>query len=393
MLRTLALQLEHTPIEIDDDLVPYPLPHPDLRFSHFCATLSPSDRSSEAQLWRLGHALFDEILDLNLPEECGALVGAHLTEVRRRDLLEQWLADVVKGSVEEHLRAIASESEGKDTGAKRVFALLSGHQVERACEAALEANDVRLATLVAQAGGDDEYREDIYLQLAKWREYRVDAHISNDYRRVYEVLCGNMGVSEGVAKGDKVDGADTILISAGLDWKRALGIQLWYGSFQSSVATSLEQYQAATVAGNAVAPPLPLYVERPKQSTTTTWRASDEAPSDPLFQLIKIFTDPTHPLESALESRNFGSSPLDCRLPWHLYILFSRVLRRRDFQDRVDMGEDMEEGYEGNSVRADMVTESYAAQLELQGEWTWAAFILLHLELPSKYVSSRRLPC
>ena len=38
---------------------------------------------------------------------------------------------------------------------------------------------------------------------------------------------------------------------------------------------------------------------------------------------------------------------------------------------------------EGNSVRADLMTESYANQLESIGLWQWSIFILLHLELPS----------
>jgi hypothetical protein len=42
-----------------------------------------------------------------------------------------------------------------------------------------------------------------------------------------------------------------------------------------------------------------------------------------------------------------------------------------------------------NSVTADRVTEAYAMQLEAQGEWHWAAFVLLHIELPDRYVIPR----
>lgn len=404
-IATLTLQLAHTPIYLDlDTSIPFPVPHPELRFHHFVSSIPTTDNSPEAQLWQLGHALFDEIDDLSPPEDATAELIARLTEIRRTDRLEKWLEQVVKGAVEEDLRDAAAKEEA-GAGARRVFALLSGHQIERACDAALENGDVRLATLLAQAGGDDEFREDLFLQLAKWREYRVDAHIATAYRRVYEVLCGNVGLSEGLpAKGDRVDATEDIYIADGLDWKRAFGLHLWYGTFQASLASMVSRYETgAQEPSSRTAPPLPLYVEKPSTTSTSddiAWSPSptDSAPTDPLFSFIKLFTDPAHALEDALLPRNFGSSPLDYRLPWHLYILFSRVLRRRDFEDREmisregDQEGDEDIVSEGNSQRADMVTASYANQLEMTGLWQWAVFVLLHLELPERFVPFRFPP-
>lgn len=400
-LRLVQLQLAHTEIELDPPSPSFPsglpaaTPSSSLRFHHFASLSPPSDRTPDASLFRLGHALFDEIPDALVPPDAAADTRRHVLALRRKDRLEAWLADAVKADVEDDLRRAAAGEGAAGTrqgaGARRVFAMLSGHQVERACEAAVEAGDLRLATLLAQAGGDDEFREDVFLQLAKWREYRVEAHVAVSYRKVYELLCGNVGLSEGVAQGDKVDGAPAVHVSEGLDWKRAFGLQLWYGTFQSSVATAVERYEAAAQADKHVAAPFPAYIEKPTSSAststwTTVWAPSKgEAPTDPLFELLKVFTSPTHPLERALLPRNFGSSPTDYRMTWHLYTLLSRVLRRRDFEDRVEVGEDGAD-VEGNSVRADQVAESYAAQLEGEGLWTWAAFVLLHLELPERSV-------
>lgn len=414
-LRNLKLQLSHTPIypASASSSVPFAVPDPSLRFHHFTSSLSASDRSAEANLWRLGHALFDEIEDLEL-EAADAVQDPpkrrYIEEFRRRDLLERWLADVVRGEVEDDLRRQAAQSSAQPSSsssssssaasAKRIFTLLSGHQIERACEAALESGNFRLATLVAQAGGDDAFREDVYLQLAKWREYRVDSHISPEMRRIYELLCGNVGQSEGRQTGDRTDDAMELHVSDGLGWRRAFGLHLWFGTWRAPVATAMERYEAAYKTEAAhVAAPEPDYIA--VQSTdngtnTVAWRNLDSdpssAPTDPLYQLIKLFTSPTHSLEQALLPRNFGSSPLDYRMTWHLYILFSRVLRRRDFEDRVQVDaeadEDDEMGnaaqdVEGNSVTADRVTEAYASQLELGGMWDWAVFVLLHLELPA----------
>jgi len=82
---------------------------------------------------------------------------------------------------------------------------------------------------------------------------------------------------------------------------------------------------------------------------------------------------------------------LDSSLPWHLYIILSRCMRVRDFADRGDPGvrrtspssshDDAEEtGVEGHSPSADLLTSSYAFQLEEQGMLQEAVFVLLHLE-------------
>ncbi|ORY52187.1 nuclear protein 96-domain-containing protein [Leucosporidium creatinivorum] len=389
-LRLLTLQLSHTTIlpGPTSSSIPSAIPSPSLRFSHFLSTLPTTSHSEEANLWRLGQALFDEIPQLAIPSTFGSEERRYVEEeVRRRRRVEGWLEEVVRGEVEDELRSLASGG-SKAEGVRRVFTLLSGHQIERACEAALEAGDLRLATLVAQAGGDDEYREDLYLQLAKWREYKVDSHIDPAYRRVYELLCGNVGVSGGRGKGDKVDGCEEINIAEGLGWKRALGLHLWYGTFQAPIATAVERYEAASSSSSptaAVASPTPSYLP---SSSTTTWAPSNERPQDPLYHLLKLYVSPTHSLSSVLLPTNFSSSPLDYRLSWHLYVLLSRVLRRRDFEDRVQIDQnEMEDGdgegeKEGNSVRADAMTVSYADQVEALGLWEWSTFVLLHLEMP-----------
>lgn len=290
--------------------------------------------------------------------------------------------------MEQDLRSLPSSSApSSSSGAsRRIFHLLSGHQIERAVEASIEAGDLRLATLVAQAGGgDDGFREDLYLQLSKWREYRVDEFVGEERRRVYEVLSGNVGTSEGRKGEGEVEG---FKVAEGLGWKRALGLHLWFGvSVGGSINEAVERFEAALERGE-VAAPLPSYLlsSSSAPTPTTSKDSIDEEPTDPLFQLLKLFTSPLHSLESTLLPRNFGPSPTDYRLPWHLYLLFSRVLRRRDFEDRLELEleEDEQEaqGAEGNSVRADLLTVGYADQLERNGLWEWSVFVLLHLELP-----------
>ncbi|GAA5906896.1 hypothetical protein JCM5296_005560 [Sporobolomyces johnsonii] len=421
-LRLLQLQLSQTqifPSSLTDptssSVVPFASPSPSLRFSHFvnlftspsqspsssAALPAPDPNSLEAQLFKLASCLFDEIPDLALPteEQSNGLeyltpsYGAYVEALRRRDQLSAWLEEAVRAEVDEDLRS--------SSGADRIFAHLTGHQIALACDAALSTSHLRLATLLSQAGSsstDPSFQADLFLQLQKWREYRVDSEIPLAVRKIYELLCGNLGVSEG-RKGSKEDGCEETHVLQGLGWKRAVGMGVWYGlnggsgkegaGGDAGVAEAIRRYEAAFTSDSRVAPPTPSYLLHPSPSSSkeTTWATSaSETPRDPAYHLLKLFTSPTHPLESALSPRNFGASPTDYRLPWHLYMLFSRVLRRRDFEDRVEvdgMGEGMEEGREGNSTRADAVTVAYAAQLEAQGKWEWACFVLLHLELES----------
>ncbi|GAA6038823.1 hypothetical protein JCM8097_002913 [Rhodosporidiobolus ruineniae] len=435
-LRLLKLQLSQTeifpPASSSSSSAPAAVPASSLRFSHFVdlftasssspSSSSPSSSSEEAQLFKLAHALFDEIPDLALPtpstaaseDDLEALTprySATILALRRRAQLSQWLEDAVASEVETDLRALPA-SQLTASGAKRIFALLSGHQLERACAAAVSSGNLRLATLLAQAGSsatDPQFAADVYLQLAKWREYRADSLIDPELRRVYELLCGNLGVSEGRDGGPAEDRAEEIHVLDGVGWKRAVGMGVWYGlrgagaegaegEGDAGVGEAVRRYEAA-LADVRVARPTPAYLSSPPSSAARTWApeekknaAKSDKPQDPAFHLLKLFTSPTHALESALAPRNFGSSPADYRLPWHLYLILSRVLRWRDFEDREDVvagedgdeamgGKDGEERVEGNSVGADGMTVSYAAQLEGMGLWEWAAFVLLHLEL------------
>lgn len=414
--------MAHTLIDVDPvSNIPSASPSLTLRFHHFSslvassppvtpANISPEAQTShrhaveaEEQLWKLGEALFDEIEDLHLaqlrPEDVEG--RQRVIDIRRRYRVEKWLGEVVKREVEEDLRSLASSSGAHKTtsGADRIFTLLTGHQVVRACSSASSSSDLRLATLIAQAsaGGaiDEEFRSDIYLQLVKWREYGVEEWVSTGVRKVYSLLCGEVTgqtVEASIGRGESE--AERIHVMQGLDWKRAFGLHLWYGAGGSGPDASLEhaveRYESAAKEDSVVARPSPSYCISTSTTAAPIPVYTDELPTDPLFHLLKIFTSSTHSLESFLLPTNFGPSSIDYRLPWTLYLLFSRVFRRRDFEDRTVVDQDEmlelmngqdEIAPEGNSVRADMVTESYASQLEATGKWTWAVFVLLHLEL------------
>ena len=396
--KLLSVQLEHTNVELDDEGVPVAYTDFSTRFRHFATSFEHKDRSFEASLWRLGVALFDEI-ELHVPDGAPAATADRIRHMRRKAALSDWLRHTVAGTVETEARSHIAASRR----AALLFSYLSGNQVERAVNAALDAGDLRLATLIAQAGGDEEVRADISEQLLTWRKEGVDAHITRDHRRVYELLSGNVLVSKGTdarTTKDPVDQVSDLPICEGLDWKRAFGLFLWYDSpYEAPLEHAFERYEAQVApsasTGAGIAPPLPWYRESASVGATRLRQLLQKAGGydrDALFELLKLYVDPTYGLEPALNACSFGASNADARLPWHLYNLLSRVLQRRDFGDRIELGlgaDDMHDDEaatdkpktQGNSARADTLASAYATQLELLGRWRWAAFILLHLEL------------
>ena len=261
-------------------------------------------------------------------------------------------------------------------------------------QAAISAGSVKLATLVAQAGGDDDYRADVLSQLKLWKEQRIDAHISEPTRKVYALLAGITDVLEGSGSGPggaRIESCPDVHISGDLDWKRAIGLHLWFGQpIDSSIADVFDSYEAAWTDGRySVAPPLPWYSENAAfVELQKKWNLPPTAEHHPdaLYSMIRLFADPSSCLSTILTPLSFNPSPVDYRLCWHLYVIMSRCLRVRDFLDRGDTGlqfdpqENEDHRVEGHSPSADLLTNSYALQLEQLGMIQEAAFILLHIE-------------
>lgn len=389
--KLLAHNLNNTTIEPDADGVPIATPSRHISFASFASLFPSTDRSFEASFFRLGHALFDT-LDLRLADSVNVDVRNKVTILRRKAALSRWLQSAVAPAVENDVREA-----GDADWAACVFAMLTGHQIEKACDTAFDAGNVKLSTLLAQAGGDDEFKGDLRAQLAIWREQKIDVHINENVRKVYALLAGIVDVLEG-SKGSGIERCPDALLARGLDWKRAFGLHLWFGQpLDASIADAFGAYtdilsDKDEAASLSVASPVPWYAESSSYTAgSSAWKLPGGAePPDAMFSLIKLFANPACSLSQILSPLSFGPSPLDSRLPWHLYIILSRCLRLRDFADRGDPGvrhgreddaeNEAEPEVEGHSPSADLLASSYALQLEQMGMLQEAVFVLLHIE-------------
>jgi nuclear pore complex protein Nup98-Nup96 len=399
-MRLLQLQLAHTEIypschtdpESCTNPVPFASPLPTLRFHHFDklfdTTTTTEEEEEEAQLFKLASHLFDEVNDLGLLDNNNNNKTNLITRLRRKDLLSNWLHNFLLPRVQLKLNNNNSNSNSLE----KIFLLLTSHSLKLACETSLDSSNLRLASLISQIGTvssnstDSQFQTDLEKQLEKWKEFDLTTSsscslVSKEIVKIYELLSGNLENSQ---------------VLQGVEWKAAFAMVLWYSRHdeaqreeeqEEEVSKAIRIYENSwTRSNNKVAPPLPSYL-----TTTTTTNTTTDGPLDPIYHLIKLYTLPTHSLEESLSPLNFGNCSTDYRLPWHLYLMFSRVLRKRDFEDRLslddlddlDDDDDMDQTRtrEGNSVRADQITVSYASQLESLGMWEWSIFVLLHLEL------------
>ncbi|KAH7910133.1 nuclear protein 96-domain-containing protein [Hygrophoropsis aurantiaca] len=380
--RLLQHHLSKTPIIRDEDGIPFADPPPELCFSSFVALYPATDRSYEAHLFRLGSSLFDDI-DLRLGPSITVDVRNRISSIRRKSALSAWLQEAVRPLVDAGLKQLPSTN-----SAALAYAFLTGYQVGKACEVAMDGGNVKLATLLSQASGDFEFREDLKEQLQLWREQRIDAHMDENIRKVYSLLAGILDIVEG-SKGSSLERSSDVDVLKGLDWKRAFGAHLWFSEpMDAPISQVFESYKRSTQESpSRVASPRPWYLETPHSFPhELSFKIPTSAPSDGLFYLIRLHAEPSCSLSQILSPLSFGPSPADYSFPWHLYIVLSRCMRVRDFADRGDAGisrdaEDSDEvRHEGHSPSADLLASSYAQQLEQLGMLQEAIFVLLHIE-------------
>lgn len=306
----LNVKLAHTTFSLDEAGIPQASSLPTLRFSHLESSGVHKD------VFSLGHRLFDPLGLSDLPQDA-TQAAAITSHARRAALLDWWTANL-STSVEQSLRQAPSPLEG-------TFALLTGFQVARATDSAIDQHDFRLATLVSQAGtADATFKTDVHNQLQKWRHLDMSSHIDKPYRAIMSLLAGHEP-------------------PASLDWKRRLACTLFYHSHELGQAL---------------------------QSYVTT----DSGEEDFSYELIKLFCRLSPALEHTLLAERFpGSATVekDC-LAWLTHQLVAKVHRFADFEEE--------------ESSAAQLAVSVAGGLEQCGLWHWAVFVLLHLNSSASYV-------
>jgi hypothetical protein len=328
---------------------------------HAHKTLSLA-RKAEAEVWDLVNVLFSNVpADDHNPieeESDGSDVGSlqSLAMMQRRAAFSAWLQDRTRGSMKQQLTKIAGLS-GKET--ERLLVLLSGHDLESAVMASVACGNVRLATLLASAGKLTPGVNSISEQNQVWKDAGYFDHFEKELLQVYEILGGNV---------------DTSMHIVNNDWKRALGMHLWYVTPNTApVSASVASYLGAVQEGRA---PFP-----------SAWHSAkipgrDDGPADTAFELIRMFCQSEEwetedeKTAAALEAvpdllcpLGLTPDPQDSGFFWHLFCVLQSI---------GVVPEDLTEEAEAAVAR---ITTTYISQLEAIGGLShWAIYVALHIK-------------
>lgn len=378
-LKILELQKKNTKVimdEYEDDGVKVQFPFleldPKTNFSAFSDELSwdqDAHSQREKKVWQLASILFDE------PERKRDKMELEESEeslLRQRELEGKIRKEKLSSFLREQVYEEASrQAQRAESAGRLALALLSTHSIDDACTAISQDGNLRLATLISVIGGSQEMREDFQVQIKIWAERGVLAEIPLEIRALYELLAGNTCFSRGVT--DPVEDITPDFFFAeefGLDWKRAFGLKLWYGTLpEDDISVAVKEYQKDLDT-------YPKNVPKP-----TPWQESGvRAPSkvaeeevDIFWGLLKVYSeDDSFPLESVLSWRDSSLPVTDHRLAWQLRNFFAR-------RAYCDFSRGQTEDELVSPATADRLTIQYAAELELSGHWEWALFALLHI--------------
>ncbi|ETN61956.1 nuclear pore complex protein nup98 [Anopheles darlingi] len=292
-----------------------------------------------AEVWSLLVALWGACEELEEVDE-----SAHLTTMFRRDLLSEWIERVVTDRSQKE-RKLAEKHDYLD----QLLELIRTHKVLEACELAFENNDLQLALLLAQISGGPTTRQLLQHQLSSWQQSEADRFIDPRRLQVFMAIAGIPVMSS-------FHGA--INLFENVDWLKALAMHLWYlAAPTASITDALLGYEQSYESDDYFTlPPVPPYARRYPTSTVS------RPIRDVRFQLLKLYSRRTTPLEPLLNPASHSADPMDYRLSWLLLQSLETL------------------GYlHCSEVTRSQTHTSFALQLEGYGLWQWAIFVLLHL--------------
>ncbi|KAF2020673.1 hypothetical protein BU24DRAFT_456721 [Aaosphaeria arxii CBS 175.79] len=398
---TLKLQKERTKVTLLDN-VPYarlstanaPLDFAEL--AQAMITDSPAS-SHEHKAWQLLSILFDE--DDRQPTDMTPEVFKEHREQFRKEKLSDFWQSIVFTDAERHAQEANSAEE-------KAIAYLSGHNVPDACHALLTGYDLRLATMVAQIGGDQVTRATMSTQIDEWRRLDVLSDMDDTVRALYELVSGNCAQSKGKIGGGRENKLAALSIAKhfNLDWRRAFGLRLWYGILADEpIELAVAQYADALRDGLEEVKPVPWFVE---QDAPMTWNDKDAADrEDILWGILKLYASSKLELaaniEDVLAPQNVSGHPLNARFSFQLFQLFKS--RHDDVDEWTDRRVSMPTDRLVDGVRSsfmssiasvnekdtqakdpltevsDQLTLTYASSLHTPEHWTTAIFVYCHL--------------
>lgn len=308
------------------------------------------------QVWELCVALWGKLPSLDNSEEA----GLHHTIMVRREAVSEWFESVIIPQVRDETADILGKTadiQNSEHHIPAVLAYLSARNLKDACEQALKKGDYYTVMLLSQISGSQTIRQLVNKQLLYWEEVHADKFINKDRLKMFMLVAG-------IPLFSSTHG--TINVCEGLEWKRCFALHLWYiCSPVASVIDALEKYEDSFNSKD----PTKIYARHPDPpyididgDDGVSHIDNEQRIYDLCYHLLKLYSSHSYPLDKLLNPATHTADPLDYRLSWLIFqVLFSL-------------------GYSHLSEYSSAhLHTSFALQLESQGLWHWAIFVLLHL--------------
>ncbi|KAL4230158.1 Nuclear pore complex protein Nup98-Nup96 [Mactra antiquata] len=301
-------------------------------------------------IWDLCVALWGnlpELKDLDIDKD------SYMHQNARREAFSRWLT-AVSGEV---IRKEQEENKYKDQGhLQAILSSLTGHQISLACEYAQKSGDHRLALLLSQAVSAYIPRQIISGYIDEMMELNVENFFHETRLKIYGLLAGKLVLSSSSVSVNACDG---------VDWKRAVGLHLWFGcKADSPIQEAIEMYDRSYHGTmdyeQYCCAPLPPYLEQ-----NTNLESIDDKVKDTCYHILCLYCQRCHQLEQILNPTTSTISHLDYRMSWHL----SQVLQSLSYNHL--------SAYHKASLHI-----NFAFHLESLDLWEWAVFVVLHIENP-----------
>ncbi|XP_052829628.1 nuclear pore complex protein Nup98-Nup96 isoform X1 [Octopus bimaculoides] len=296
--------------------------------------------------WDLCVALWGKPIEL---DRGTANISEYEYHQARKEAFSRWLAETEAETIANEIEKNSTKENGNLLS---ITSHLSGRQIQEACMLAIKNEDNYLALLLAQASGFSKtYKHFMQLQLQNYNQL-AGAHISKERLKIFGLLAGEM-IFETCGQ--------QINVCENMNWKRALGLHLWYACSPTSVIfEALKRYDAAQMGqsqcGKYARSPVPSYLENDDTDCDSV------KIYDTCYHLLQLYVNKAYLLEQTLSPASTTVNHLDYRLSWHL----CQVLQSLQYNHL-------------SQYQKECINHSFAAQLESLGLWEWAIFVLAHI--------------
>lgn len=287
--------------------------------------------------------------------------------------------------------AVVSDDTEESAVYEQLFDLLSCHRIQDAVDVAGDAGLFRLATLVAQVGGDDSVNALVsHLLDQEWQLPSKDGLLPIDtipevLLDIYKIISGKLlelqrpgDLEEEDQVGEVAPEHTSVFKSSSVSWVHALGMIFWYsqGPFPS-ISASLNTYHVALEYD--VARP-PCIIHNSSSVGLTERRVEQHNPAHALYSLLNVLygdcdeqmdehgcSDRLFQVLQCCDVGGFSNDGLDYQGPALTLFLLQCI------------GLVSEERSITEAVCINQVRSHFIAQLLQQGLWKWALFVVLQI--------------